>query len=573
MRINQSYRLGLSQACLVKLKELAMHGVLHADSISRAKHFALGLLLFSLVHCGSRGPNASTPSESGSSDNSVNKVSVIRLDATPNPTGLQLGFWEVYSQQAATLQYLGKRPTSRVGFDDWASFELSKGVYTFPAAAANVIRVHNYGETAFVSVNISFTNQITPEKQTIPAFYNKNYGSTGPDTNRITDPITRQAAKDFLRAYVRWMLGQVGGMVLTIDYEIMSNYRLYASDSKARAAEWGAWYVEAVGVAREAAASLGKQDQLKLMPIVNGDPFSTGNPILEGPTNNAWLVDVVTASDYLALDTYFSNRHSDDPSDPENTIDTIEFWISQYGTAKDGQKRDVIVTENGFTTITTFDKTITREKRDYKYTGTEREQASYYSKLFPRLLKENQITGRFQNRLRSFNIWGITDNAQNAIGDTYRYFGLLRIDGPPDDLVKPAMPVVQAAFARAESDAFHRPYTISTTGIDVTSDLINGTGSVPVTYSRGDQFQVLRYTESKLPAATRYTLQIDTALVGNVVVCVNHDKWLYAEGSKNHGLDLTPYLTAGSNPVIEVYFTSAIFPFQQRVQKLALLRT
>ena len=35
---------------------------------------------------------------------------ITKIAATPNPTGLRLGFWEVYSKQNYTLDLTGKRP-------------------------------------------------------------------------------------------------------------------------------------------------------------------------------------------------------------------------------------------------------------------------------------------------------------------------------------------------------------------------------------------------------------------------------------------------------------------------------
>jgi hypothetical protein len=474
-------------------------------------------------------------------------LSMVKLTAKPNPTGLQVGFWEVFNQQAVTLKSMGKRPISRGNFESWIKLETAPGVYSFPTVSPYTV-THRYGEQVLATINISFSSAITPGKETIPSFY----------TNDIADPTTRAAAKKFLYAYVQYLLKQVGPVLLTIDYEIISNWKLFGADSgrDARAATWGAWYVEAAGVARQAAADLGLSRQLKLQPTVNGNPFAPNNPIAKGAAANRWLVDVIAKSDSLALDTYHTDPNLP-VQDPTNTIKIIQFWIENFA----GDK-EVNITENGFTTITEQDPTITRQQRDMKLTGTEQEQAEYYAALFPRLLAENKPGGLFQNKLRSINLWSIVDNSRADAKDDI-YFGLVRLDGTE----KPAASVVRSAIKTLETDSFNQPWTLQGAGVDVTASMDAG---VDLTYTDGTDFEFVRYTDPKLAAGSLCQLSGSAGNSGSLVVSIN-GQWVYKEVSSGpFDLDLGSACKPGGENVVDVYATGPRFPFAQRISQLKL---
>ncbi len=525
-----------------------------------AKLIMLSLLACLHTACGGGGRDSSadyaTPPAAAPGSQAF---SITKLSASPNPTGLRVGFWEVYSKQDFTLQTMGKRPSSRVGFDNWANMEKSPGIYTFPDFG-HYAAVHHYGQSILAAVNISFVGKTLdgkqavgcsqPDRQTIPCFY----------TDDIADPETRAAAKKFLRAYVQQLLSAVGSLVLTIDYEVVSNHRLSVAGSEAHAAKWGAWYVEAAAVARQAAQDLGKAEQLKLQPIVNGNPFAPGNPIGLGAGHNPWLTEVVAASDYLALDSYFSDPERP-VSDPQYTVSVIKFWIDNFA----GDK-DVVVTENGFTTITEQDPNITREARNMKLTGTHAEQASYYQALFPQLLAANRPEGAFRNKLRGFHIWSITDNKLAENVDD-RYFGLMDATGKP----KPSAPIVQSAIAALEADSFHQPYHLNPASQDVTQTLSTGTGTpVALRYSEGDAFEFLRYQDKVNGAGTSSHLQVQFATPGNLIASVN-GVWFYSANQTDFDVNVSnAYRSSGSN-TIDVYATGAVFPATQQVKLVTLV--
>ena len=143
---------------------------------------------------------------------------------------------------------MGKRPTSRVGFDNWASIETSKGVYDF-TGFDNSNSMDNY------RVYTTTENQFTLRSMSVslPKSHRENRPYRCSTMVASLDPETRQAAKNFVAAYVQHMLKALGNLTLTIDYEIMSNYRLSVAGSESRASDWADWYVEAAAVARKAA--------------------------------------------------------------------------------------------------------------------------------------------------------------------------------------------------------------------------------------------------------------------------------------------------------------------------------
>ncbi len=476
-------------------------------------------------------------------------LTLTKYSAVPNTTGFAVGFWEGHGYQDTTLHTAGRRPIARAGFDSWLAIERAKGQYSFPVTQLYQ-KTHAYGERAMVAVNISFSSAIQAGSSTIPSFYKDD----------ITDPTTRAAAKQFLYAYVQNLLQTVGSVTLTIDYEVVGGWKLiYGLDPlrDTRAANWGAWYVEAAAVARKAAQDLGMASQLKLQPIVNSDPFSSNNAMLEGPTaRNQWLVNAVAVSDSLALDTYHS-----DPTravdDPQHTIDTIRFWIDKFSAGK-----PVVVTENGFTTITQQNPAITRAQRDYRYTGTEADQASYFSKLFPALVSANAAGGIFHNQLRGFSMWSIVDNDQAPDAGSV-YFGVTRLDGSE----KPSAAVVRNAIASLESDPFTRPWKFTDGGTEVTATNVAGT---TLTFTDGDKFDVLRLQDPALAAGTACHLTGSATAASSVLVNLN-GKWnAFNLKGGYFDLALTGQCKPGAYNVADIYATGVKFPASQKLSNVQL---
>jgi hypothetical protein len=473
------------------------------------------------------------------------KLSVEKLTVKPNSTGLAFGFWPSPNKQDLVFRDFGKRTTSRIDFRGWNMIEATKGKYTWNGVFDNVKKSHRYGETPIISVNISFSKQITKQKQTIPDFYYP----------RITDPETRAAAKRFLYAYVQELLQQAGSAMLSIDYEINSNYLLPKDFEGIRTKEWSEWYVEAAKTARQAAADMGMSEQLKLVPIVNGDPIDSDSIYRKGPKANQWLLDVVAASDYLGIDTYHLNvvkGQEPDVTDPKSTIDIIRFWIDNYAGAK-----DVILCENGFTSVTEIFPDITWKKKE-KYAGTEQQQLTYYRRLFSELEKANKPDGVFHNKLRGFHIWSYMDNRSTRKGDYEQSFGLVRLNGT----TKPAFGEVRDGIARLERDPFFNPVRVARTE-NVTERLTVSEQGVALAYNDGNDYDALQVT---LPIGSS-TIKIVTEKPGYLLAGINDQFWIaQADSAKTEfNLDLAPNVS-GNQPIsVKLFFTGTVFPFQQQV--------
>lgn len=514
--------------------------------------------LATLAGCGGGGADTAPPADALRTAQALGSIgavpaaTVFKWRAAPNPTGLSVGFWEVFKHQDATLASMGRRPSARVGFDKWAAIETTAGAdYAWPEGDPYG-DTHRYGETALASVNISFE---------VPAGY-----SWDPDLPAaILDPTVRRAALKFLKAYVRRLLRNSGSVVLTIDYEIVSNWGLFLPGSEARAEIWADWYVEAAAAAREAAAAVGLASALTLQPIVNGNPFDARSPISRGRTGNPWLVRVMEVSDALALDTYF--RDPRQPVDPTFTIEVIDFWRRHFSGGK-----PVIVAEHGFSTIDS-DGLPGDEPDDRKYHGTREQQAQYFERLFALLLDANRPDGRFENQLRGFHIWSITDNTVTDKAHA-RYYGLLGRDGQP----KPAAASVQDAILRIEGgqlgdgDPLHRPYTrVQADATDLSRALEAGTAAVDLVYSEGDDFEFLRHAGSGPNRKPRAELRVTLATPGTLLACVNGHWLCSGDPAVNCSLDISAhYAWDGASNVIDVCITGPAFPVRQQVKSLRI---
>lgn len=490
----------------------------------------------------------------------VSGTGLKKITSKPFSTGLQTGFWEQNKQQL-TLDSIGKRPTSRVGFYKWNSFETSPGQYDFSGACGAYQKAHNYGETVYGAINICFSDSVMTDGNAIPAWY----------VHDIANPATQAAALKFLKNYVAYVLTHVGNITLTIDYEIMSNYKLnqtatdgWGKTTKKRAKNWHDWYINAVRAARDTAAAMGKSNLLKLMPIVNSNPFDTDNPIHTGPsdTSNRWLLDVVDSSDYLAFDTYQSDSTTP-VSSPQTTFKIMQFWIDSFS-----RNKDVIVTENGYNVSPSYLPGVTRPSRKYKTTGTIQQADTFYRQLFDSLIIKAQPSGSFHGKMRSYNIWSICDNTAKDNTDPDYYFGIIGIDTTTHlPYARPALNTVRNGYARIDTSATLRPYDDSVVVNTATPDTL--------TYSNGDSFDYLRYRAKFNSSSLSYYLHITTSVSGNLMVHINNSKWLYFPYTTHTDVNLSTsgallYFNNSQNNVIEVYCTDSLFPFRQIVTDISV---
>jgi hypothetical protein len=464
-----------------------------------------------------------------------------------NPTGLQLGFWAHEKYQDGVVNDFGRRPIGREEFMGWDKIEKKPGVYDWSEAFTAYRRNHCYGASVIGSLNVAFTTEVVKSKLTIPSFY----------PPRITNPRTREAAKRFLYAYVQKLLNECGEIYLCIDYEIIFNYHLYTPKDLPLAEEWATWYVEAAATMRKAAQDCGKSAQLKLLPIVNADPLKAGNLFSIDPKKNHWLTDVVNASDYLGIDCY----HVADAkvaTDPSGTIDIIRYWIDNFSNGK-----DVIVCENGFTSIGTNNPGIGKDQKG-KYAGTEEEQKTYFENLFKRLQEVNQPDGAFHNKLRGLSIWAYMDLNGTKKGDYEIYFGMVRKEGKP----KPAYFAVKDAFTRIENDSFMRPYSPFATQPVSPEDVKKG---IPLGFRSGCDFDAIELEVT--PGSGANELLIKTKSPGCVLVQVN-GKWLSKAEKQDTSFQfkLEPYLIKNQKNKVSFVCTGPVYPHQTTVTDVEFLQ-
>ena len=483
-----------------------------------------------------------------------------KIHAEPNATGLQIGFWPNYGLEPLVTRDLGRRPLYRVGFDSWRRIETTKGAYEWPNDFEAYRKIHLCGASVIACVNISFSQEILPTKPgTIPAFY----------PQRITDPITREAAKTFYYAYVQQLLQRVGSVTLALDYELMFNYRTSVPDHRQ---EYRDWYVEAGAVARRAAADLGMSGQLRLIPIVNSNPLAKADGSLGGGPAEThqpqpWLLDVVKASDGLGIDAYFLDLNN--PGSAETFLRVVQFWTDNYA-----QGKPVYVTETGFSSIMTENPEIPRSALG-KTRGTEEEQALYLGGALDGLVERNRPGGPLNNQVRALSFWMYKDwNNPKKEDPAKGRFGLLRMDGSK----KPAWAAVKERLDRYENAEATRPWRIASRD-DVTAALAGpGPSGAPpqagpvLTFASGVDFDFLRCECSKAPQPGGGVLRVVTAKKGGLIVCVNEKDWIVAEDGEQdqREMDLTRVLRPDQANVIDLYFTGAVWPFDQTVKSISM---
>jgi hypothetical protein len=476
---------------------------------------------------------------------------VVKCRAVENPTGIQFGFWNNYYREAEALRVFGRRPIAREGFTQWRFLEKQQGAYDWGKHFGQFEMLHRCGTTAVVALNVIFSREVNPKVATgIPPFY----------PPRISDPKTREAARKFVYAYVQEILRRIGRVILCFDYEL---HWFYLPKTDAVRREYRDWFVEACALARRAAADLGKADLLKLIPISNGNPITAAEKFLGGDpgpkhTPQQWMLDVAGAGDYFGLDTYAFDPAA--PASPETTLHIVQFWKDYYAGGK-----PIYITENGFSTVMQANPKFPRSGHHAR--GTEAEQRDYFAAVLDGLVRENRPGGLLDNQVRAYCIWMFHDmkgdGKENALE---HFFGVVRDDGS----LKPAGEVIRDRFRRYEADPTTCPHRIVSRE-DVTVRCSGRGEPVPVTYSAGTEFDFLHCERGCLPQGARHVLRVETAAKGDLIVCVNGTEWLTTAGQDQtaYALDVTPHVQPAVTNTCDVWFTSAVFPFQQSVSKCA----
>lgn len=468
----------------------------------------------------------------------------------PNPSGLQLGFWNGTGSKFALdgLKLFGRRPVTRNGFHSWRSVEKTPGQYDFSGVVLQYTREHLCGSTVVGSFNLISTPQINPNGSScIPSFYEQD----------IKDRKTRAAALRAVDAYIRAVLPEVGSLYLCFDYEFLWFFNPVTPERRETYAEW---YHEAARTARAAARAIGQEEQLKLICIPNTNPLETAGKLIGGsgmPDHQAqnWLLDVVKDSDIFGFDSYAhdaSNRKS-----PQPVLDVLNFWRTYYSGS-----RPVFITESGFSSVLEEDP---KYRSGYQGRGTEQEQAAFLDGLL-QSVAENNRNGRGRDAVRALIFWMLKDDPKIPKDRLEQLFGVVRADGT----MKPAGEALRKRIREVETDPVTRPFRAVKTS-DVSDSF--SPGSVTVNFEAGDQFETLSFSVPGLSGQSAL-LEVDRkGPPGEILVQIDGTIWISTQEiplDRRNRLDLTPWLCGGDPHEVSLCFTGPHFPWKQKVSGISL---
>lgn len=440
-----------------------------------------------------------------------------------NPGGIQLGTWAGYNRQEFAFQVMGKRPIDRVDFHKWCHQELTKGEYSFPKFENEKV-ASRYGNTIITSVEIAANRTWNPRfhSDMIPQFYKQD----------ITDPETRQAAKNYMYAFVYAMMTELkSDVMLSLDYEVdweMDLDKEITEASKWRAAEWGKWYVEACEVARQAARDAGAEDRLKMIVIYN----NVNDLTKLGPKENQWMLDCAAASDVIGIDVYYYDLVKD-LTDPTKFMQDMRYLINNYSLGK-----PVMVVENGIPI-------------DGK-TATDFHQEGYFRNLFRAFRFELSEGGYLNRNLDGYLFWDMIRGEGGGVTT-----GVFH----PDRTPCPSGAAIIEGIRRLECLRQHNP------SILISSEVVSDAGAA-ITVKSGTEFEKLTYLTSVKAGAK--TLKVSLNTDATVFVTVN-DMYHYLgqRDCREHTIDLPEGIEEGFNK-IEIFFGNITKPLDLVVQSVSL---
>jgi len=423
-------------------------------------------------------------------------ATIEKLVWTENPAGLMFGTYprEGGATAAKVLEDLGMLPIQRVCWDRWSWIETSPGVYNWTAASFSILEeTHKFGADAVGSIYMA---------NMIPDFYAQD----------ITDPVTRQAAWDFIYAFTQEMHARLGKTFVVIDYEMQWYvFHLESIDPD----DWAEWYVYLVGAARAA-----DPDCFVVCDVIADDH----DYYLPGD----WLTTAMAVSDALGIDDYGMT--------PEIIHDDIQWFIDNYADGK-----PVHILENGFATWEGFSN---------KAHGTEEEQAEFFEKVI------DDVALSYAGVVKSYVQFMASDRGTGpGIED---HWGMVTYNYERE---KPSMDTFRQAIAN------HPAVTLASVE-DVTEDLSEGQ-PVDLLFSEGREYEGLRFRQIvNLSAVTGVSLNVDFVDedgTGGYLVNVNGN-WKYCTSSV---ANIMSYVQHGLNE-IEVYFPQKWFPGSVTVSGVSL---
>ena len=317
------------------------------------------------------------------------------------------------------------------------------------------------------------------------------------------------------------------------------------------------WFIESAELVRETAAALGAEGRIKIVIIVNTDPYEyaqtwIGAPALPVHKPQRWILDCVRAADIFAIDTYAGGNAP--KVSAKSQLEVIDFWTKYYAL-----NRPVFVTESGCSS--------SREHGDltrgYHLRGTEAEQAVFFQEMFSAL--ENRKKDSRLRRLSGYCIWSYIDDGSDP-SRTEGSFGLRRKNGE----AKPVFHVVSEGIARIEKSSKNAPVRENQV-LDVTAELNSGK---PVALSRldGVSYDTLRFLFTpEMDSADPYFLELNTSSPVSYIARIGESPWISSlpNVSSHHRIDLG-HLAKGKSLQILVNFTAPVFPVKTQLLSAAV---
>lgn len=520
--IDKNYRAGV-----LKMIKLGLIGVKNYTFYPKASatRAAIADGLYRLINTGAR---LIPPYDLGNLYTEDENEYLVKTSYKTNEAGIMFGLYTYYNRQARAFETLGKLPIDRTGFNKWVGIETSEGVYNWPTFG-NDSSPHKMGQTSIICVDISANLIWNPQFQAsnIPAFYSQD----------ITNTRTRTAAKRFLYNFVQQMLSVLyGDVLLLIDYEIDWQQAIYQNTGGLKRAQiFSEWFVEACGVAREAAKAAGAADRLKLGVNYN----NITNVHKRGPAANKWMLDMAEVVDYVTFDSY---QFYDDKTDPSFMIQNMRYLMNNYSLGK-----PVMVVENGLG--------INQDNRDEidKVTGlTQTELAKGYWRNLFREYRFALERGDFLNaNFSAYLIWsydtGRTQLADNATNTLH----------PWGEIVKRGIDLMY------RQNQFNPSYISSIVEASITPP--------EVSVSSGTEYEKLTYVVTDYKTDNDgCELRVRLSDKGTVFVTVNGVTNVVSSGEVDtHVLDITDGVRDGLN-VIDIYFGATKAPSKRTVEKILL---
>ena len=485
-----------------------------------------------------------------------------------NPTGLSIGLWTRDGQfNTQCFADFGRLPFERVGFYTWKKFETSPGVYDFSTPVKKMTTIQQFGGTPVIALNNISGPWFGKDKDSqIPSSYMPAISEKAMELYDITEDATIMAAgKAYIKGMITGILQQVGKVIVAFDYEMMWNC---TPDTPLRRKIIRNWFIEAAASAREAAAALGMQDKLMIMPIVNGavnsDGFGDkmfGSPV-DGHTPAAWMLDIMDVCDALGIDNYHIDKFN--LTSEEANIKTLEFWTKNYAKKKNGTLLPVYMAETGFSTGKTENPAY-NETSD-KAVGTEDQQKIYFTNLISKVIQENVLGGRLNGQLRWLNLWMYRD--VNMDGDDvaarfrHNYYGFVRMDWTK----KPGFYVIKDFIARIENDPYTAPSLLASSATLEGDERSNAS----TTFNDGLNLDCV-VAEFAVEPNSKYKLSVEFKKMGYIVLQID-DAWYQ---TTTEGLGATFSFSTGATAAattVKLYPTGSKVPFTQTIKNVYLTK-